>query len=77
MKIIDNRKIASKVEFKTLRNGEVFEYGGFVFMAIKPIENTLGPIVCNAVTMANGLPKLLNSYDVVSPLCCHLVIEDI
>ena len=76
MNITDKRAQMTKVEFKELFNGTVFEYCGIICMAIGPVENTLGTICCNAVTLSHGLPKVFNGSDMVTPLCCNLVVED-
>ena len=76
MNIADNRTKIPKVEFKELSNGTVFEYGGVICMAMSPVETTLGTIFCNAVTLSHGLAKRFNSDDMVTPLCCKLVVED-
>ena len=76
MVVVDNRTITPKVKFETLYNGNVFEYGGVMCMVMGPLENSLGTICCNAVTISHGLPKRFKSDDLITPLNCRLVVED-
>jgi len=76
MVVADNRSKIPSVEFRNLSSGTVFEHGGAMFMVIGPVENSLGTIMCNAVTISHGLTRIFRPSDMVIPLNCRLIVEN-
>lgn len=76
MRISDRRHFPEKVQFHTLSNGDVFDYGGVIHMVLGPITNPLGSVVCNAVKLETGAIVRFGNGDMVAPVHPILVIED-
>ena len=70
MEITDNRTVVKRAEFRNLDSGDVFEYGGHLFMKI-----TCDGTMVNSVMISNGNAKCFHGDELVVPLNCHLVIE--
>lgn len=68
MNIIDNRETCPYF-FANLRNGEVFDFNGDIFVKV---DNYCG---INAIMLKNGNSSTFEQDDVVTPVNCELVIS--
>lgn len=74
MNIVDKTALP-EVEFRNLLEGDVFKYGGHIYMKTHSVGTGLGTTICNILDLRSGQFSLLCSNEHVISVNHELIIK--
>ena len=76
MNVVDKRIGMNKIRFDELKTGDVFDYGGVLYIRLQDVSSGAYKVYCNAVTAADFALKKFNNDDLVTRHGHELFVYD-